>query len=441
MDKTLIKNMIKLAFPVMIASMLQVFLGSVDLFFISKYGRDASSAAAMGGGMSGAIFIFSMLISSGLTPIVAQNYGAKKTDTLKRYAKKGMILSVVVGTIVMLLALKFNSRILKLMYNPTKDVLDLTIRYLNIIYLSTVFVFLNGTMRSIFHALSDTVTPLIVMVVSNVLNGVLDYIFVIILGKGIEGAAVATVISIVLSTFILYAFYKRHIKNLPNSSESEIVSGKAILKIGFWSMLQQLARPITGLIMYRLVFEIGQSIATAAFGIGGQVLNYTFILLSGLSVAISVMTGQIYGEGRIEEIKKITKNGMILCFVNVIVFMIPYFLFADSLMRFFINDPLVIKEGINYLFIVYLGILIIPITTVLGGVYLGIGKTAYPFWASFSANVVLKVPLAYMLSKYLNLGTNGIWLSIAASIWIESLIMLVNYFKRKGEIFNVKANF
>lgn len=441
MDKKTIINMIKLAFPVMISTILQVFMSSVDLFFISKYGRDASSAAAMGGGMSGAIFIFSMLISSGLTPIVAQNYGAKKIDTLKRYTKKGMILSIIFGTIVMIITIKFNSQILRLMYNPTKDVLDLTLKYLNVIYISTVFVFLNGTMHSIFHALSDTVTPLIVMGGTNVLNGILDYIFVIKFGMGIEGAAIATVISIALSTLVLYVFYKRHINNLPNSEEREAVSGKTIVKIGFWAMLQHLARPITGMIMYRVVFQIGQSVATAAFGIGVQVLNYTFIFLSGLSVAISVMTGQAYGEGRIEDIKKIIKNGMILCFGNVVVFMIPYFIFTTSLMNFFIDDPLVIIEGVNYLRIVYLGILIIPVTSVLGGVYLGIGKTVYPFCASFIANIAFKVPLAYLLGLYFNFGTKGIWLSITISVWIESLIMFVNYFKRKEEILNVKENF
>lgn len=440
MNQQTLKNMMKLAFPVMIATILQVLLGSVDLFFISKFGRESSSAAAMGGGMSGAIFIFSMLISSGLTPIVSQNYGANRFNWLKQYAKRGMLYAVILGGIIMVLAKLFNEQILLFMYQPTGDVLKLTVKYLDIIYLSTIFVFLNGTMRSVFHALSDTITPLLVMGASNLLNGFLDYIFVLKFGWGIEGAAVATVISIVLSTICLYVFYRKKIRNLKDTKEQEPIQSRQIFKIGFWAMLQQLARPITGMIMYRIVFQIGQSIGTAAFGIGGQVLSYTFIFLSGLSVAISVMTGQAYGEQKYDEISGIMKSGFVLATLNILIFMIPYFLFSENLMKWFIDDMLVVKEGVHYLTIVYLGIIGIPISTVLGGAYLGMGKTAYPFWASFTANVLFKVPLAYIIGVHYQMGTTGVWVAISLSIWLESLIMGIHYLVKRKEIFRVSKN-
>jgi putative MATE family efflux protein len=433
MDKKIIKKLIKLGLPVMAATILQVLLGSVDLFFVSRYGRDVASATTMGGGMFNVIFIISMLISAGLTPIISQNYGAGKIKTLKAYAKRGFILSLILGSIVFLVVIFFNVDILKFMYNPSEIVLKYSLKYLNIVYFATVFVFLNGTMRAIFHAVSDTITPLIILGGANVLNAILDYIFVGLFKMQIEGVAIATVISIILSTIILFICYRLKIGKMVSSEEDLFISNSKILKIGSWSMMQQLARPITGMLMYRIVFKINGSVGVAAFGIGGQIFSYSFIFLSGLSVAISVLVGQSVGAENFKDIGKIIRNGFILCFINIALFFIPYFVFSEQLMRFFINDNEVIREGVRYLHIVYLGIILVPISTVLGGYYLGIGKTQYPFWASFISNVAIKVPIAYIMGILLFRGVTGVWVAIMISVWIESFIMIGSYIKRGGK--------
>jgi len=197
--------------------------------------------------------------------------------------------------------------------------------------------------------------------------------------------------------------------------------------------MQQLARPITGMLMYRIVFKINGSVGVAAFGIGGQIFSYSFIFLSGLSVAISVLVGQSVGAENFKDIGKIIRNGFILCFINIALFFIPYFVFSEQLMRFFINDNEVIREGVRYLHIVYLGIILVPISTVLGGYYLGIGKTQYPFWASFISNVAIKVPIAYIMGILLFRGVTGVWVAIMISVWIESFIMIGSYIKRGGK--------
>jgi putative MATE family efflux protein len=374
-----------------------------------------------------------MLISAGLTPIISQNYGAGKIKTLKAYAKRGFILSLILGSIVFLVVIFFNVDILKFMYNPSEIVLKYSLKYLNIVYFATVFVFLNGTMRAIFHAVSDTITPLIILGGANVLNAILDYIFVGLFKMQIEGVAIATVISIILSTIILFICYRLKIGKMVSSEEDLFISNSKILKIGSWSMMQQLARPITGMLMYRIVFKINGSVGVAAFGIGGQIFSYSFIFLSGLSVAISVLVGQSVGAENFKDIGKIIRNGFILCFINIALFFIPYFVFSEQLMRFFINDNEVIREGVRYLHIVYLGIILVPISTVLGGYYLGIGKTQYPFWASFISNVAIKVPIAYIMGILLFRGVTGVWVAIMISVWIESFIMIGSYIKRGGK--------
>ena len=97
-------------------------------------------------------------------------------------------------------------------------------------------------------------------------------------------------------------------------------------------------------------------------------------------------------------------------------------------MTVFIKDPLVIKIGAEYLRIIYVGLIFVVYTTIYGGVFQGAGDTFPPMISSIVANVVLKLPIAYILAKTFNMGTNGVWIAIALSVLIEAVIIII-YFK------------
>ena len=97
-------------------------------------------------------------------------------------------------------------------------------------------------------------------------------------------------------------------------------------------------------------------------------------------------------------------------------------------MRLFINDQLVITSGAQYLRIVYIGLVFVVPTIIYGGVFQGSGDTFPPMISSIVANVVLKLPIAYILAKMFNMGANGVWIAISLSVVIEAVIIIV-YFK------------
>jgi putative MATE family efflux protein len=420
----------------MLGMILQSLLGTVDMFFISKLGTEELAAASLGLSATTVVFVMSTLVSAGTIALVSRSYGEGDMNKVRKYSSESFLLSVIIGGIISVICYFYTKPLIILMFNPEPVILELTYKYLAILFLGTIFVFLNSALRTIMQALGDTRTPLYVFGASNIINMVLAPLLVFTFGLGIEGAALAAVVSTIFSFIrinhiLINKLYDGSLKVFLSSMKLQLSTSIKVLKIGGWACLQQLARPLTGMLMVRLVYEVGGKTGSAAFGAGGQVFNYTFIFLVGLSTAIAIMVGQSLGKKDIESCEGIIKEGMKLAIVNMLIFAIPYFIFPGLMMKIFSEDANVIKTGVEYLRIVYLGVVFVVFPTIYGGVFQGAGDTFPPMISSLIANVVIKLPLAYILAKGLGMGTNGVWASIALSVVIEAA--LVVYYFKKGK--------
>lgn len=429
-----IKEIFKLSWPVMLAMIFQSMLGSVDTYFISKLGTSQSAAASLSNSASGIIFVISTLVSAGTIALVSRSFGEENMDAVRRFSGQSLMLSTIIGAILSIVCYANTESIIKFLFNPGYIELSYAKEYLLIIFPATILVFLNSTLRTIFQAYGDTKTPLYIFGISNIINAFLCFIFMNVLNYGIRGSAFASVIAmaysfITINVLLIKRVYSQNIKSFIKSLKLFEKDSIRILKIGGWACLQQLARPITGALMFSIVYQVGGKEGAAAFGIGGQLFNYTFIFLVGLSTAIAIMVGQSLGRGDIHSCDKVIREGMKLAFANIALFSIVYVIFPSQMMKLFINDPLVVKQGVDYLRIVFIGIIFVAPTTIYGGVFQGAGDTFPPMIASMVANVLLKLPLAYLLAKVFDFGTNGVWVSISLSVVIEALIIFT-YFKR-----------
>lgn len=426
------KAIFKLSWPVMVGMILQSLLASVDLMFISRLGTTEAAAASLGTSTYGVIFVMTTLTSAGAIAIVARHYGEGRFDKIKHYVAETGMLAVLFGTVIGLVAWYFSEDILRIMYNPSAEVLALANSYLKIIFLGVVVVFLSSTFRSVLNGLGDTVSPLVVFGIANVINIVLDPLLIFGAGMGIRGAALATFfanfVAMLLITYRIFdKVFNRDLAEVKNHFSLQSEHVKAILRIGGWATINQVARPITGMLMFRIVYQVGQDAATAAFGIGGQMFNYTFIFLTGIIMALSIMTGQALGRGDEDTINSLVKNGLILAGINMLVFGIPYMLVPDLVMKIFLDDPIVIAIGVRYLRIVYLGLVFVIFTMVFGGVFQGAGDTYPPMISSLIANVLFKLPAAYILAIPLGMGTDGVWFAISLSVIVEAIIIGTYY--------------
>ena len=428
-----IKQIFMLSWPVMAGMILQSLLGTVDIYFISKLGTNQAAAAGLSNSASSVIFVMSTLVSAGTIALVSRSYGEGNMEAVKKFSGESLLLSAIFGIILSIVCYLNTANIINMVFNPEASVAVLAEEYLSVIFIGTVLVFLNSALRTILQSLGDTLTPLKIFGISNVVNAILNPFFMFTLNLGIKGSALATVISMIFSciaitVIIVKKVYNSSIIQFISSTKLELRNSIRILKIGGWACLQQVARPITGMLMFSLVYVVGGGEGTAAFGIGGQLFNYTFIFLVGLTTAISILVGQSLGRGDTDGCDKIIKEGLKLAALNMILFSVPYLIFPETMMKFFINDQLVINMGAQYLRIVYIGLIFIVPTIIYGGVFQGAGDTFPPMISSIIANVVLKLPLAYLLAKPLKMGATGVWIAISLSVIIEAAIIIV-YFK------------
>jgi putative MATE family efflux protein len=429
-----LKKIFQLSWPVMVGMILQSLLGTVDMMFISMLGTEPLASASIANSVTSVVFVFSTLVSAGVIALVSRSYGEEDMDAVRKFSGEAFLISMIIGGILSILCFAYTVPIIKLMFNPEAAITNFAKEYLAVMFIGTIFVFLNSAARTIMQALGDTRTPLYIFGASNIINAVFTPLFMFPLNMGIAGAAWASVLSMVFSlTIITFILIKRIYGNsfisFIKSMKLEIDNTIRILKIGSWACIQQIARPITGMLMVRLVYEVGGNPGSAAFGAGGQLINYTFIFLVGLSTAIAIMVGQSLGRKDIHGCDSIIKEGIKLAVFNMVLFAIPYFIFPEAIMKIFSREYEVVKVGAEYLRIVYLGLIFVIFPIIYGGVFQGAGDTFPPMISSLVANVVLKLPIAYVLAKTFNMGTNGVWIAVALSVVIEAAIIII-YFKR-----------
>lgn len=431
-----LRKIFELSWPVMLGMILQSLLGTVDMMFISRLGTAPLAAASISSSAASVIFVLSTLVSAGTIALVSRSFGQGDMEAVRRFSGESYLLSAAIGGILSIVCYIYTEPLVIFMFNPDPEIIILAKQYLSILFLGTIFIFMNSALRTILQAVGDTRTPLYVFGLSNILNMGLAPLLVFGFKLGIRGAAWAAVLStifsfVVINIVLIKKLYESSFKVFMRAIKLQLVSSIKILRIGGWACIQQVARPITGILMVRLVYEVGGKSASAAFGAGGQLFNYTFIFLVGLSTAIAIMVGQSLGRKDIDACDNIIKEGMKLAVINMIVFAVPYLIFPDLIMRIFTNEAEIIRIGVEYLRIVYLGVIFVIFPTIYGGVFQGAGDTFPPMLSSLIANVALKLPIAYVLAKTFKMGTNGVWTAVALSVIIEAIIIIYYFRKNK----------
>lgn len=434
-EDEIINKIWRMAWPLIVGQFLHTLMIMTDMWFVAKLGSIEAAAVGVSTAIIGVIQVLPFLIATGAIALVARATGSDNREAINGIAVQSLVLSVLIGTSTLIL-LYFNIDNLLKIYGAAEEVVLLQGKqYLRIALFGLPFFFFNASAKSVIQATGDTKNPVKVFLVMNVMNIVLDYLFIYVFKMGIAGAALATTISEVTAFILMLLLILQHIFDMNISIvkrflKLEWVTIKRIFSIGGYSVLHMATRPLTGLILYRIVLQQGVA-AGAAFGIGVRIFNFVFILLAGLGTAMSVLVGQSLGKKDIKGAEAVVNRGLKLAIYNMIFFSIPFFLFPYYLMRLFVEDIEVIRVGVEYLRICYAGVIFVIFPNIFGGAFTGAGDTFPPMLASVVGNWLIKLPFAYGLSLYLDMHTTGVWVAISLSVIVEALIILIWY--RKGK--------
>lgn len=411
------KKLIVFAIPFMLANFVQALYGTVDTMVIGWWGS-ASGIAAISTG-SQVIQMLTSLVSGltmGGTILIGQYCGAKRTEDTSKTIGTTLTMFGIVSiafTIIMLVA---NRGILTLLQTPAeafKEAYD----YVFICSLGIIFIFIYNAISSILRGLGDSKSPLIFVAVACIVNIVLDIAFVGGLKMGAAGAALATVIAQAVSVLLSVVFLVRRKFIFDFKLKSfRIDRAKAarIIRLGLPVSLQETMSSLSFLLIAAIVNSLGV-VTAAAVGISNKFEGYAMLPATAFCMAISSMTAQNMGAGKPERSMKCFKIGTAIAFGFGVLFFIWGQLAPESIMYIFGADAEVAAAGAQYLHSFSIDFMMVAFAFCMNGFFNGCGSTTFTMINGLSAALIVRVPLAFFLSRIIPDSLFGIGLAAPAA--------------------------
>lgn len=376
-------------------------------------------------------FIFALIsfvvgIAIGATIIIAQYFGAKQMENMKRTIDTLYIFMFFASIIITFVGI-WSSKYIFMLIDLPPDVAPLAIEYFNVYAIGFIFFFgFQGT-SAILRGVGDSKTPVYFLVVSTMLNIALDLLFVIVFGWGITGVAAATVISQACAFFAIIWYLNRFhsiIDFSPLKMRFDMSIFKKTLRIGLPTGFQQTFVALGFLALYRIVSVFGTP-TIAAYSIAMRIDSFAVMPAMNFSAAISTFVGQNIGANKFERIGKGLKSTLLM--INSISLTVTIFavIFAGPLFSLFTDSKEVVEIGKQYIYIVTPFYIIFSTMFILNGVLRGAGDTLIPMIITLLALWAIRLPTSWLLSD--EIGANGIWWGIPIA-WIFGVIFAYIYY-------------
>ena len=432
-DKDLTKGpilpkVVSLAMPLMVRAALQTTQSLIDMFWVGKLGSASIAAVAMSGMIIMVLFTMIVGISTGTLALVARYIGAKEKEKAEAVAAQSVFLGIIMAILAVAVGLLFTERLF-LVLGAGPEILEAGTGYLKILLVSGVTMVLLFLGSSILQGAGDTVTPMKLMVLANIINIILDPVFIFGLGvprMGTAGAAVATVISQSVAAFlVLWLLVKgRSIVHIRlHECKIKLEYLKAILKIGLPASLQMFFRSLMSIVLIGIVATFGTA-AVAAYGVGMRLRMVMLMPAFALGGSAATLVGQNLGARLPARAKKSAWVATIFDMIIMAFIALIFFSFASRIMAVFSKDEQVVFLGAQFIRITTPFYIFIALGVVFNRALAGAGDTVVPMIITLLSLWGFQIPMALYLSKVTPLGVTGVWWAVALASILNGLLVL-----------------
>ena len=428
----------KLAVPAMVGTLFQTLYNVVDTYFAGKISPEALSALSKSFPIYFIIIATSIGVTVAGTSLIGNSIGEKNNKKTLNYFSHIIYYGIIISIFITFLGLYFSKKVFFLM-GSTEEVVSLGLEYTDIIYSGSVLFILVVSLNSLLHAEGDTKTYRNVLVLSFLLNIILNPIlifgFLFIPAFGVKGIGIATIISQFLSFVIIL------LKVLKNERIKNITNEHLIPKILFFKNIFFQSMPITVSICgYALAAAIiftyvGQSgeYAVAGYGVGTRIEQVVLLPILGINTAIISIIAQNYGANNLYRIKETYFTAIKYAFVIMITAGVLVFLSASIITSFFSSDPEVIEYGKRYLKISAFVLPAYPVFFLSNGCFMALKKSENAMISNFFRNVLNPIVVFY-IAKHIGASFETffwIWVGINWFFSISYFFVIIYYFKAK----------
>jgi len=362
--------------PMMLANILQSLSGTINNIFLGQMiGVQALAAASSFFPVMLFLMSFVMGLGSGSSVLIGQAWGAKQPERVRAVAGTTLTVGVLGGLLVALFGGTFAHLLLEKLNTPP-DIMAEATHYSRICLFAMPGFFAFLLITSIMRGVGDTVTPLFALIVS-------------------------TIVGLLVTPALINGWM-----GLPHL-------GVASAAVGFIASF--------------LVNGFGSD-ATAAYGVGNQVLGYVQFPAMSIAIAASILGAQAIGSGHTEKLGAITRAGILINLAFTGSLLLVCYIFARPLVGLFTQSPEATHIALNLLYIVLWSALVFGCSAVVSGVMRSSGSVMIPVLLSISAILLVEVPAAWLLSQRLGFGINGVWMAYPIT-FITMLILQSSYYR------------
>lgn len=428
------KEIVLFAVPLLLGNLFQQLYSAVDSLIVGRVvGKEALAAVGSSGSIINLLVSFLMGITLGSTVVIAKYYGAKNDEKVGTAVHTSIILGIISGAFLSIVGILLTPQILRWMGTPV-DVMGQSVIYLRIIFMGMLPMMLYNVGSSIFRAVGNSRTPLYYLIISSMLNIVLDLVFVVVFGLGISGAAAATIAAQTISCILTFAklgrdkgSYQFRLSKLRLDKDD----AKEIVDVGLPSGIQNSVVALSNVVVQSNINAFGSA---AMAGCGAYVRLDGFAVMPAISfgMALTTFVGQNRGAKQKERIRAGAKFGILAAMITVEIAGVLLFAFAPMLIKLFQDDPEVIKYGVQMARTSALFYVFLAAAHSSAGALRGAGLTKIPMFVMLACWCVMRVAWITIMIQFINDIRVVFW--GYPITWIASCIIFAIYYKRSNWI-------
>lgn len=376
------------------------------------------------------------MLGVGSASVLSRAIGKKDEATIGKIMGNLVAMVILLSAIITIVGMVFTRPILTLA-GASGDILNYAEKYLRIVYAGSLFVNFFQSANMVIRGEGQLKKAMLIIGSGAVLNIILDPIFITLLnpvGRGMEGAAYATVLSQIIQALITVWYFKKksqHVKIGRIRIEKSLLP--QILAVGVSALLMQVLTLVQQTVIYRVASNYGGETSQILLGAALRVWNFAFVPLWGINQGFQPAAGTNYGAKDYNRVKKLTGVFVASATILSLLFYIPVELFPANVLSLFITTPGVAASGatnFRIMFSTYIlqGSFLIAVT-----LFQSLGKANKATWLVLFRQIILFIPLAVILPMIGGMGIRGVWLAIAltdAILVVITISMMLAEFRK-----------
>lgn len=433
----MLRLLLSMSLPAMLSMLVQSLYNIVDSIFVAKIGEEALAAVSLAFPIQIMIIAVAVGTGIGLNSLISRSLGEKNTQKANQVANHGIILAVMSWGVFAILGLFFARPFFEF-FTDQEVVIKMGVQYLSIVSIFSLGAFIQINIEKIFQATGNMVYPMIMQLVGAIVNIILDPIFIFgwfgVPAMGVAGAAIATVIgqgvAMALSIYLITKRSKGIKINLKGFKMDKAIV-KEIYVVGFPSILMQSIMSILIVVLNNILIGFSQT-AVAVLGIYFKLQSFIFMPVFGLTQGALPIMGYNYGAKNKERLTQCIKLAMIIATGIMVMGVLIFNTIPRELIMMFNGTDEMLRIGVLALRLISIGFVFAGISIVICTVFQAIGDGVQSLFISVVRQIIVLLPLAFILSKVV--GVAGVWMAFpiaeVTAVVLSSILFIAQYRKK-----------